>query len=128
MTNLISFFTQIFPIRKKPILYGLSNGAPLVAIYWYPFPCLIKGLALSSLMRNAIIVALVCLLAFLFLSGRAFIKDSTVIGWTTIGAFISGIVLVLLFQGEYIGSLISALCALVIYVVVSFFKKYRSES
>ena len=127
MTNLIAFFLQIFPIKKRIMFHGLSYGIFLVALYWYPFPMLFRSLTLSPILRNAIILALICFLAILFLSGKFFLKDYAIIGWTTIGALIYGIILVVLLHREYIGSLIFALCALAIYVIVSLIKEFRNK-
>ena len=127
MTNLIAFFLQIFPIKKRIMFSGLSYGIFLVALFWYPFPMLLRSLTFSPILRNAIILALICFLAILFLSGKLFLKDYAIIGWTAIGSLIFGIVLVVLFHKEYIGSLIFALCALAIYVRVSLVNKFRNK-
>lgn len=127
MTNLIAFFLQIFPIKKRIMFSGLSYGIFLAALFWYPFPMLLRSLTFSPILRNAIILALICFLAILFLSGKLFLKDYAIIGWTAIGSLIFGIVLVVLFHKECIGSLIFALCALAIYVMVSLINKFRNK-
>ena len=112
-------------MKVAGVLLGI--GIFLLALFWYPFPMLLRSLTFSPILRNAIILALICFLAILFLSGKLFLKDYALIGWTAIGSLIFGIVLAVLFHKEYIGSLIFALCALAIYVMVSLINKFRNK-
>ncbi len=127
MSNMISFFRREFPAKKRTIFYGLCNGALLVAILWYPLPMLLEKLNPSSSVSYAIALVLVCILVGSLLSGKGIEKDNGMIGWTAVGLFLSGIILVVFSHGEFWGSLIAGICALALYIVAALIKEWSHK-
>ena len=100
MKHLIPFVKQIFPPKKKLVLQGLGYGFLLTAILWYPIPGLLERMHLPTWVVYLLILILLLALLGVILSGKLLAKPE-IIGWTSIGLFLSGIILTVCFHGKY---------------------------
>lgn len=124
MKNLINFLCRAFPAKKRTVLLGLSYGVLIVAICWYPLPLLIENVVPPKWMIYMLILAFVCIVFWLFLSGKLLADNWGMVGWTGIGYLASGIFLTILsFSGFKTYSnpmviLVSGLFLLAVYIIV----------
>lgn len=113
MKHLISFIKQIFPPKKKLVLQGLGYGFLLTAILWYPIPGLLERMNLPTWVVYLLMLILLLVLLGAILSGKLTAKPE-LIGWTSMGMILSGIVFTVLFPGEHVGAILSGCCVLII--------------
>lgn len=96
----------------------------IVAICWYPLPLLIENVIPPKWMVYILILAFVCIVFWLFLSGKLLADNWGMVGWTGIGYLASGIFLTILSCSDFetysnpMVILASGLFLLAVYIIV----------
>lgn len=128
MKKTIVLLRQIFSADRKKKVIGIGLGALWTVIYWFPIPVLLQKFEVPEWVFTLIVILFLGLVVWLLFRDKLLMKDAQLMAWIAISYFIISLMLVLFTRGKYIGSIISSVCILVIYVVGYGFREKHKRS